>query len=113
MSRPQWMDIKHKIAVASDRLSWRLTQQIEGAYSRILEAGRPRHEGTREYRGSTTDSVGDFTFKECTFTTYTTGSDNQWVVTTSYSKFDAEKRKFTRRAIWFWCLLFGHWEYYK
>lgn len=115
------MNIKHRIDIANTLLSWRLTQQIESAYSRILAAGRaanPELNGSCEYH--------DVVFENCTFTSGNGGisvgliasagldkAEVAWLVDThSMGRTDA-KQQFIRSAVWFWCLLFGHWEYYE
>ena len=123
---PPLTDIQHQIAVASDRLSWRLTQQIESAYSRILAAGERRAamlrlNGSCEYtdldrflRGQGVDAIGNVV----------AGPNGTWAISFTLDR-DVPagepiaiggllaKQQFIRSAVWFWCLLFGHWEYYE
>lgn len=125
------MNIKQRIAAASDRLSWRLTQQIESAYSRIMGI-RERHDGSQKYTDTANnmnwhqfDRYDPVVFDGLKFGTainidrfVPAGSPiciNKEVtpVEIRFLRNFEERRKFTRSALWFWCLLWGHWEYYE
>lgn len=80
------MNIKKRIKEASDQCDVRIDFLITQASARLSQL-EPKP--VRKYDGS-----------------------NQYIQVLGPDQCQ-ERHQFLRSAVWFWCLLWGHWEYYK